>query len=174
VAAAENAVVLDGRIEEVNGLRIFGASHPLFTPSASRELDPVEVSTTLREAGEVLTSRIAALDPRPDLVAIHDDRMAEAWAGLVPLVVSGHFHEGEDRSFDGTFFLRVGSTGGGGLEGLAGNELAAEILYFEGQPPGLVAYDVVELDPDTGNLTVRRNLTTGLIQPVGPSPAPTG
>jgi predicted MPP superfamily phosphohydrolase len=174
VAAAGNTVVLDGGMEEVAGLHIFGASHPLFTPSASRELDPVTVTTTLREAGDALTSRLAVLDPRPDLVAVHDDRMAAPWAGLAPLVVSGHFHEGDVRTVDGTLFLRVGSTGGGGLEGLAGNELAAEILYFEGEPPAMVAYDVVELDPDTGNLTVRRNLTTGLIQPVGPSPAPTG
>ena len=174
VGAAENAVVLDGDMREVAGLRIFGASHPLFTPTASRELDPVDVSATLRDAGESLTSRIALLNPRPDVVAIHDDRMAEPWAGLIPLVMSGHFHEEEARDFDGTLYLRVGSTGGGGLEGLAGAELAAEILYFEGRPPRLVAYDVVELDPDTGNLTVRRNLTSGLIEPVGPSPAPTG
>jgi len=174
VAAAKNAVVLDGGMEEVAGLRIFGASHPLFTPSASRELDPVMVAATLREAGEALTSRIAVLGPRPDLVAIHDDRMAEPWAGLIPLVLSGHFHQGDLRTFEGTLFLRVGSTGGGGLEGLAGSELTAEILYFEGRPPALVAYDVVDLDPDTGNLTVRRNLTAGLIEPVGPLPAPTG
>jgi predicted MPP superfamily phosphohydrolase len=173
VAASRNTVVLDGEMGEVAGLRIFGASHPLFTPAASRELDPANIADTLRDAGEALTSRIVVLGSPPDLVAIHDDRMADPWAGLVPLVVSGHFHEGEARTFDGTLFLRVGSTGGGGLEGLAGSELTAEILHFEGQPPGLVAYDVVGLDPDTGNLTVRRNLTSGLIQPVGPSPAPT-
>jgi predicted phosphodiesterase len=174
VAAAENAVVLEGQMEKVAGLRIFGAGHPLFTPSASRELDPAGIATTLRDAGEALTVRIAVLLPRPDLVAIHDDRMAEPWAGLAPLVVSGHFHESEVRMIDDTMFLRVGSTGGGGLEGIAGETLSAEILYFEGEPPALVAYDVVELDPDTGNLTVRRNLTTRLIRPVGPSPAPTG
>jgi predicted phosphodiesterase len=174
VAAAENAVVLEGRMEEVAGLRIFGAGHPLFTPSASRQLDPAGIATTLREAGEALTVRIAVLLPRPDLVAIHDDRMAEPWAGLVPLVVSGHFHEGQARVIDDTLFLRVGSTGGGGIEGLAGKLLSAEILHFEGDPPALVAYDVVDLDPETGNLTVRRNLITQLIRPVGPSPAPTG
>jgi predicted phosphodiesterase len=174
VAAAPNAVVLEGRMAEVKGLRIFGASHPLFTPSASREIDPADIATTLRDAGEALTVRIAVLLPRPDLVAIHDDRMAAPWAGLVPLVVSGHFHQGDARTVDDTLFLRVGSTGGGGLEGLAEGTLSAEILYFEGAPPALIAYDVVDLDPETGNLTVRRNLTTRLIQPVGPSPAPTG
>ncbi|HEV8683618.1 MAG TPA: metallophosphoesterase [Actinomycetota bacterium] len=174
VAAAPNAVVLEGRMVEVEGLRIFGAGHPLFTPSASRQLDPVGIASTLREAGEKLTVRIAVLLPRPDLVAIHDDRMAEPWAGLVPLVVSGHFHEGDERTLDETLFLRVGSTGGGGLEGLARETMSAEILYFEGEPPALVAYDVVDLDPETGDLTVRRNLTTRLIRPVGPSPAPTG
>jgi predicted phosphodiesterase len=171
VAAAENAVVLDGRMEEVGGLRIFGASHPLFTPSASRQLEPAGIAAILRDAGEALTVRIAVLLPRPDLVAIHDDRMAEPWAGLLPLVVSGHFHESQVRAIDDTLFLRVGSTGGGGLEGLAGETLTAEILHFEGAPPTLVAYDVVDLDPDTGSLTVGRNLTNQLIQPVGPSPA---
>lgn len=170
----ENTVVLDGAMEEVGGLRIFGASHPLFTPSASRNLEPAGIEETLLEAGERLKARIAVLLPRPDLVAIHDDRMAEPWAGLIPLVISGHFHEGASREINETHFLRVGSTGGGGLEGLAGAELVAEILYFEGEPPELAAYDVVELDPDTGDLTVRRTLRNQLIEPIGPSPAPTG
>jgi predicted phosphodiesterase len=174
LAAFENTVVLDGAMEEVAGLRIFGASHPLFTPSASRNLEPAGIEETLLEAGERLKANIVVLLPRPDLVAIHDDRMAEPWAGLVPLVISGHFHEGASRVVDQALFLRVGSTGGGGLEGLSRAELAAEVLYFEGEPPALVAYDVVELDPDTGNLTVRRTLTTQLIEPIGPSPAPTG
>lgn len=174
LAAVENTTVLDGSVQEVAGLRIFGASHPLFTPTESRQLEPAGIATALEEAGDVLKPRLVVLLPRPDLVAVHDDRMAEPWTGLVPLVVSGHFHETGSRMIGETLFLRVGSAGGGGLEGLAEGELAAQILYFEGRPPALVAYDVVELDPDTGGLTVRRTLTTRLIEPVGPSPSPTG
>ena len=46
----------------------------------------------MRAGDDVLAAVAAAEDPI-ELVAVHDDRMAEAVAGRAPVVVSGHFHE---------------------------------------------------------------------------------
>ncbi|MDQ3991450.1 MAG: hypothetical protein M3245_03955, partial [Actinomycetota bacterium] len=70
---------------------------------------------------------------------------------------------------EGTLFLRIASTGGGGgLEPFGFPQripLSAQILYFEGAPPELTALDLVEVDPETRDLTIRRRLVTDLVPP---------
>ena len=114
-----------------------------------------------------------------DVVVVHDDRMAEAVAGRVPLVISGHFHETSATVRNGTLFLRIGTTGGSGagiFRDLA-VPFTAEVLYFSRDPqPELLAYDVIEQLPESGSLTVQRvNVIEDfgeLIPTPAPSPAP--
>src|SRR4029079_11251488 len=110
---------------------------------------------------------------------LHDDRMGEALAGYVPLVVSGHLHQASVRTIDQTLFLRVGSTGGAGANvftQVGGVPLSAEVLYFSRElPHRLVAYDLIEQSPETGSLTVRRHLIEqefGTLVPTPPTPSP--
>lgn len=179
IGGEPNAVILDGEATPLSGLTIFGAPHPLYTPDPGFDLSHEEIEEAVRQAGAELAEELASGGEPPDIVAVHDDRMAEAAAGLVPLVVSGHFHEASQRVIDGTIFLRTGSTGGGGLDTFRSEvkpyPLSAEILYFDGAPLRLVAIDLVELDPDTRNLTVERRLASDLQggEPV-PAPTPTG
>jgi hypothetical protein len=49
--------------------------------------------------------------------------------------------------------------------------LGAEILYFEGTPPELVAFDRVSLDPETRDITVDRQLVEPAESLPGPSPS---
>jgi hypothetical protein len=116
----------------------------------------------------------------PDIVAVHDDRMAEDAAGLAPLVASGHFHVNEATVRDGTLFLRVGTTGGAGPTGGVRADgpqvpLSAEILYFRlatgGEPARLLAWDVIEQDTGSGNLTVERHVVAREFGALSPSPA---
>lgn len=179
IGGEPNAVILDGQAATLSGLTIFGAPHPLYTPDPGFDLSHEEIEEAVRQAGAELSEELATAVEPPDILAVHDDRMAEAAAGLVPLVVSGHFHDASQRVVDGTLFLRTGTTGGGGLDTFRSEEkpfpLSAEILYFDGAPLGLVALDLVELDPDTRNLSVDRRLASELqgVEPV-PAPTPTG
>jgi predicted phosphodiesterase len=179
IGGEPNAVILDGKAATVSGLTIFGAPHPLYTPDPGFDLSHEEIEEAVRQAGAELAQELTAAVEVPAVLAVHDDRMAEAAAGLVPLVVSGHFHEAGQRVIDGTLFLRTGTTGGGGLDTFRSEvkpyPLSAQILYFDGAPLGLVAVDLVELDPDTRNLSVERRLATDLMggEPV-PAPTPTG
>jgi predicted MPP superfamily phosphohydrolase len=174
-----NVVVLDGRSAKLDGLTVFGAGDPVFTPNKLSVVDDAKIAEIVRRTGEALRIRVVAMRERPDIVAVHDDRMAEAMAGYVPLVVSGHFHQAASRVLDGTLFLRVGSTGGAGANVFTqagGVPLSAEVLYFSKDlPHQLIAYDLIEQSPESGSLVVRRHLVFeefGTLVPSPPSPSP--
>ena len=177
---ASNVTVLDGATVERAGIVFYGLGHPVFTPNKEAAVDDEEFEARARQAGERVRGDVEAMAEPPDVVAVHDDRMAESVAGHVAVVISGHFHQASARVEHGTLFLRDGTTGGSGFtvftqEG--GIPLSAEILYFErGPSPVLVAFDRITQSPETGNLSVERHLVApefGELQPEeSPSPQP--
>lgn len=169
VETAENSETLEGEAVTVEGIRFFGAPHPLYTPGGDIE-DHEEVAGEVVQAGERLAAGLPMQAPPVDVMLVHDGRMARPAAGQVPLVLSGHFHRFARDLVEGTVFLESGSTGGGGLDVFAEDPepLAAQVLYLSGSPPRLQVFDRVVLQPDTRQLLVDREL-------VGeePIPAPT-
>lgn len=174
IETLENGETLSGETITIEGIDIAGAAHPLFTPNRRPRFTDEEIEEALARAGAALADTIA--DDPPDVLAVHDDRMAEASVGQVPLVVSGHFHRFDAEARDGTLFLRTGSTGGGGLDTFLVDEplpLAAEILYFEGIPARLVAVDRITLEPTTRELRAERELVTRIDEEVPAAIGPT-
>jgi Icc-related predicted phosphoesterase len=171
----DNVHVLDGATVEVDGLRIYGLGHPV-PPSITREISDEDFEAAARSVDARVVEDVEAMGPI-DIIAVHDDRMAEGAAGLVPLVLSGHFHEQSTRVIAGTLFIRAGTTGAsafGTFETDEGIPLSAEVLYFEpGTPPRLVAYDLIEQSPKTGTLTVSRVVVQEEFGELTPSPEPT-
>jgi predicted phosphodiesterase len=174
VARIPNAIVLNGQTKVVKGLSIYGRGDPVFTPNKLSALDDAELAERIRAAGPGIQFDVTHLRQPPDIVAVHDDRMAEAAAGYTPLVISGHFHKPSAKVVDGTLYLRVGSTGGAGANvftEVGGIPLSAEVLYFSRESPhSLVAYDLIEQSPESGSLTVRRHLIEDEFGPLVPSP----
>jgi predicted MPP superfamily phosphohydrolase len=180
VAGTPNGIVLDGDTTTIDGLTVYGLGHPVFAPALGYQVDDEAFAEETRAAGERILQDLDALPEPPDIVAVHDDRMAEAIAGRVPLVISGHFHKTQASVEAGTLYLRIGTTGGAGagvFRGLEENPLVAEVLYFSpGPDPTLVAYDVIEQLPESGSLTVKRVYVAEEFGELTPSPteAPTG
>lgn len=173
IEALPNGETLDGETITVEGISIAGAAHPLFTPNRLPRYTDEEIEAALAEAGTALSESLAG--EAPDILAVHDDRMALAMTGRVPLVLAGHFHRFGSEIIDDTLFLRAGSTGGGGLDTFLVDEplpLAAEVLYFEGVPTRLVAVDRITLEPTTRELRAERELVTELTEAVGAAIAP--
>jgi predicted phosphodiesterase len=170
----DGTVVLDGDTAAVEGFTIYGLGHPYFNEARGTPVGDADVDALVADAAERVLADVAALPEPPDVVLVHDDRMAEGLAGLVPLVVSGHFHEARDEVRDGTVFLRVGTTGGAGPTGFTAEgdvPLSAEVLYFQPDEEGrmrLAAWDVVTQFPETGSLEIARHLASD----VGVSPSP--
>jgi predicted phosphodiesterase len=169
VEALPNGVTLENEAVTVEGITFFGAPHPLFTPGGEME-EHEGVAAEIAGAGESLAARIGEQDPPADVLLVHDGRMAEASAGQVPLVLSGHFHDFAEEIRDGTLYLENGTTGGGGLDLFVGDTpvpLTAQILYVAGSPPRIEAYDRIVLHPVTRELIVDR---TRVGDPEGPIP----
>ncbi|MBI3648755.1 MAG: metallophosphoesterase [Actinobacteria bacterium] len=178
MARIPNAIVLDGDARTVDGITIYGIGDPVFISTRALPLTADQIAERSRAICPRILADVRALPTPPDIVAVHDVKMAECIAGFVPLVVEGHLHENVATIDRGTLFLQVGTTGGGGpiLFNDAGPQpLSAQVLYFRpGSPPELVAYDTIVQNPETGTLTVSRHLVTSqtLEPPASSTPSP--
>jgi predicted MPP superfamily phosphohydrolase len=179
IAGVPNARVVDGNAVTVDGITIYGLGDPYFVEQRGAPQTDEAIVELVRSVGPRVVDDITALPSPPDIVAVHDDRMAEGAAGLVPLVASGHFHENSGTVRAGTLFLRVGTTGGAGPTGgfqADGQQvpLSAEVLYLRpasaGEPAALLAWDVIEQDTATGDLTVERHVVAQEFGTLTPSP----
>jgi len=178
VATYPNATVLDGNTTEVAGLTIYGLGDTYFVSARGAPKSDAEITKLVESVAPGLRDDVRALPQPPDIIAVHDERMAELAAGYAPLVASGHFHVNQSRVEDGTLFLQVGTTGGAGPTGFTpeGNvPFSAEILYFRASADGtnrLIAWDVVQELPATGSFSVKRHIVATDYGEISPSPPP--
>ncbi|MFD2348221.1 metallophosphoesterase [Nonomuraea ferruginea] len=107
VAKQKNAIVLDDKMRNVEGLDIYGLGDPRFTPDKTTAVNPDPAS--MEQFGR--DHRAAVEDA--DLVAVHDDIVARGFSGTTPLVLSGHAHVRKTTMLPtGTRVIVQGSTGG--------------------------------------------------------------
>jgi predicted phosphodiesterase len=167
--------VLDGSLAEVEGITILGFKDPTYTNWNS--LPPEEAAAIRVEFGVTVGERVA--QSQPDILAVHDRRIASGSFGLVPLILSGHYHKQIVEEDRGTRMLAVGSTGAAGLKSFtleADMNYEAEILYFR---DGLaVAFDYVRFTGLGNNFVIERKTLEDLgpLEPPEPtessSPSP--
>ena len=189
VGRQRNAVVLDGDVREVAGLRFSGIADPRDLPQEGKKenagKDRVAASVDLLSS---IIERYDAdhTDAPVQIAVVHDPTRLDALRGKVPLVLSGHLHE-RKVSFDaGTRVMVEGSTGGAGLtaNGLASLTdgkpvpLEATLLYFASSGPDagrLLAYDEVTVGGlGLTSVSIDRTLVPKKeVNPPAPSPSDT-
>ncbi|MGL4172939.1 MAG: metallophosphoesterase family protein [Actinomycetota bacterium] len=141
VAAQPKAVVLDGQVTTVAGLRIAGVADPRYQPAEGSEdtTAKFEVEEATRRLAEIVTAHNADTPDDPvDLALIHDSSRIDPVIGTVPLVLSGHLHDRKSDYRNGTRILVEGSTGGAGVTAAGFKRLTdgkpvplqASLLYF--------------------------------------------
>ncbi|HEX9993837.1 MAG TPA: metallophosphoesterase [Acidimicrobiales bacterium] len=146
VASQPNAVVLDGGSEVVAGVRFWGIGDPRYTPDKSAPDGPEAEAAAAAAFADEVEAAVAAEPEPPDVVLVHDARVATGLGSLVPLVLSGHTHAARQSSIGEAVLLVQGSTGGAGLRGLQGDEpepLTASVLYLDPDTLDVLAYDAV-------------------------------
>ena len=139
VGRIEEVLLLDRETTTVGGLDVLGWADPTFT--ASNEITTEEGNTAREEEAALVAEAVEELTP--DVLAVHDERLAEDSYGQVPLVISGHTHERDLRIEDGSIQLVVGSTGATGLGSFtieADLPYEAQIIYFRDGLPSAVDY----------------------------------
>ncbi|MFN2588016.1 MAG: metallophosphoesterase family protein [Actinomycetota bacterium] len=152
LARVENLTVLDGDVAEIEGVRVLGWGDP--TDTNWNRIPPDEAAEIRVEEGEQTAEEVAAA--APDVLAVHDRRLAEASFGSVPLVLSGHYHRRIDEEVEGTRVLAVGSTGATGLSFFVegDRDYEAEVVYF--REGAAVAADYVRFSGLGGDFEVER------------------
>ncbi len=139
LARLDEVVLLDGETTTVGGVDVLGWADPTFT--ASNEITTEEGNEVREEEAGLVADAVEELTP--DVLAVHDQRLALESYGGVPLVLSGHTHERDLRIEDGTVQLVVGSTGATGLGSFtieADLPYEAQVVYFRDGLPSAVDY----------------------------------
>ncbi|MGH8574168.1 MAG: metallophosphoesterase family protein, partial [Gammaproteobacteria bacterium] len=130
IDAVPNVTVMDGSLQAVAGVPMIGWPDPTFT--ASNEISSDEGNEIrLETAAEV---REAVVESRPEVLAVHDLRLAAESMGEVDVVLAGHTHERAVNELSGTMVLVVGSSGATGLGSfLVETDIPyqAEIVYLQ-------------------------------------------
>ncbi len=152
LARQRNVHVLVRDVVDVAGIEILGWADPTFsTRPVAEEIKAEERAAMARDVeAEVLSEQ-------PDILAVHDVRLAEESFGDVPIVLAGHTHERDQQEIDSTLVLTVGSTGATGLKSFtveAQLSYEAEIVYLDGGR--VVATDYVSLADLGTDFTVER------------------
>jgi predicted phosphodiesterase len=135
----EDVTLLDGETATVGGLDVLGWADPTFT--ASNQVTTEEGNAVREEEATLVAAAVGELTP--DVLAVHDQRLAEDSYGQVPLALAGHTHERDSRVEDGTIQLVVGSTGATGLGSFtveADLPYEAQVIYFRDGLPSAVDY----------------------------------
>ncbi|MFD3512496.1 metallophosphoesterase [Streptomyces sp. NPDC058657] len=147
----KNVHVLDhgGAVTVAGGLRVAGMGDPQFTPDRSVEAGGDDSE---RVAGVQLAAALrdqkAARTP-VDIAVAHNPVAAAQTDGEVPLALAGHTHERRTEVMKGGTRLMVeGSTGGGGLRAVEGDDpqkIRVSLLYLDRETRRLQAWDEITL-----------------------------
>jgi predicted phosphodiesterase len=171
VEANPNARVLDSSSVEVAGIRFYGVADPVFSPGQGYR---VPVFDRLKEQRSVAVG--AALDAqpeRPDVLLVHDPRLATYALGHVATVLDGHLHAFRTSLVNGTRTLTTGTVGGAGPDGLRATEpvpYTAEVVHFDPTTRRPVAVDRITVGAFESSFSVDRELLTEGGGPFAPAP----
>ncbi len=109
-----NVIVLDGKVVEIAGLKIAGIDDP---SSLSHNLNPPE-QAKIDEFIKRLRAVIGEFGQNPDLVAAHHPKVAGAFWGQVPVVLTGHDHQYKIKVKNNSVFIDAGTSGASGIGAL--------------------------------------------------------
>jgi len=183
IASLGAVTLIDGELVERSGLVIAGVPDPRSLSESAESITQLEAADHAARINE----RLAAMEERPDILAVHNFRIAQAIEpGAVPAVLFGHSHAAGVQFRSGTAYVNAGTTGGAGLRGLEAERdvpITLAVIYFQrlagergteaehaapaepqtSEPRArlrsrVLAVDIVRLSPYGGGVTLERRL----------------
>jgi len=128
-----NVTVLEGGLFVYNGLTIMGWTDPAVRISEKLMADLDE----LEAEAELVADYWRRLTVRPDVLAVHNSRLAQKISYPAPVVIFGHTHKAEiQEKISGgqqTVWINAGTSGAAGIRGLTDDNLpySVALLHFE-------------------------------------------
>lgn len=153
-----NVKVLGEKPLTVNGLTIVGMSDPAADVYNSDTPSDAEQQTL----GEALAQKITEMEVLPEIVAVHNLKLAKKLIGTVPLILHGHDHQYRLSVQNDTIIVDAGTTGAAGFRGLLkkGVPYSASILYWKKDSQGklrLSAIDSIKINGSEGKFSLERH-----------------
>ncbi len=151
-----NVTVING-LAEKNGLYFYGVPDP---SSTGNTVLPPDLSTIPRLTQQVI-DRIDQITPGVDIALLHNDKMANALAGHVPVILFGHNHRMAITKQEGSILINAGTSGAAGLRGLQTSQTTYSVvlLHFRPDETGkgrLVAADAISVSNLEQSFTLDR------------------
>ncbi len=161
VRGLPNGLLLNGRVEDVKGIKILGSPDPWAYVDAVTAVDADEERLLLQEQIDWLRGEFDRAQTKPDILLVHHPDVARAFAGQIPILISGHTHRTGFENLEGSWHINPGSTGAAGLRGLqSASEIpyAAVIIHFDGADRTAILADFITYHSLSGRFTVERRL----------------
>ncbi|MFZ5648621.1 MAG: metallophosphoesterase family protein [Bacillota bacterium] len=153
--------VLDGKTVTVNGLRIMGIPDP---SSASSDIEPPSLDMIPVYAQES-EKALQAQPVQPDILALHNHRIAQRLAGKAPVIIYGHDHKLAVEEKEGSTMIDAGSSGAAGLRRLQGDRTPYSVVIQYYAPVGgkmkLQAADTITVKNLSSGFHVERHIFNG-------------
>lgn len=111
--------VLDGSVVTFSNLRIIGIPDP---SSGSNDIQPPPLNMITKYSDQIEKS-LQTLSQPPDILALHNHRIAQGLSGKAPVILYGHDHKLSVKESAGSVMINSGSTGAGGLRRLQGERI---------------------------------------------------
>lgn len=150
--------VLNGSSVTVKGLRIAGFADPA---SGTAGIEPPPLNMIPRYAGEIEKS-LSEQPDRPDILAVHNHRIARQLAGKAPVILHGHDHRLSVEEDSGSVFIDAGSSGASGLRRLQGDRTPYSVVIQYYSPEGgkmkLLAADTITVQNLGSGFHVQRHV----------------
>lgn len=161
MATVPGVTVVNGLLE-INGLVIYGVPDP---SAAVNSVLPPDLSAIPRLVVQVM-DKLEQLPHRPDLLLLHNDKMAQSLAGLAPVILYGHSHQLKVDTRDNSVMINAGTSGAAGIRGLQAVRIPYSVVLLHLRPGEdgklrLVAADTISVsDPGQGFSLERRRFET--------------
>ncbi len=150
--------VLDRSSVTVKNLRIAGFADPA---SGTPDIEPPPLNMISQYAGEIKKFLDEQPD-QPDILAVHNHRIARKLAGKAPVILHGHDHRLSVEEDSGSVFIDAGSSGASGLRRLQGDRTPYSVViqyYFpEGGKMKLLAADTITVQNLGGGFHIQRHV----------------
>lgn len=155
-----NVTVVNGLLE-INGLLFYGVPDP---SAALNSVLPPDLSAIPRLVVQV-KNKLVQLPRQPDVLLVHNDKVAHALAGTVPLILCGHSHQLKVENRPPSVLINAGTSGAAGLRGLQAVRIpyTVVLLHFRQENGGgqLVAADALSVtSPGQGFALERKRFDT--------------
>jgi predicted phosphodiesterase len=165
--AGATVLTEDRGVRRIGGLRVAGYSDPLESRSGPPN-DPRRIfSFAERPDGDAefaaaeqrIITWFRGLEPRPDVVLIHQNGLAQGLAralakagdtGAPLLILTGHDHKQHVDVYGNVLVADAGTVGAGGIFGAGRAPIGIAQIHFDLGTPQLRAIDLVEFEPVSG------------------------